>query len=110
MANKLLKGNANTIEVVAAADIAAGTFAFEGTILVWYQVAVASGEIANPLVANTNLEIDKTDAATVYAVGDNVELDATTQKSVATAGTVGGYAAKASANGDATVVVRMNAN
>jgi hypothetical protein len=54
------------------------------------------------------VEIEKTSAATAYTDGEEVEFNFTTQKTVASGGTVIGLARGASAGTRPTVLVALN--
>lgn len=68
---------------------------------------VAQGEVASS-IQNAVVEIEKTSAATTYADAAEVQIDLTTQKTVASGGVVCGLARGASGSTSTTVFVALN--
>ena len=105
--NQLSVGDPATVTEPAAAAIAAGQFAFENGLCKFYTRAAESGDKVSPMVRG-RVKFDKTTLTDTWAIGEDVELDATSQKAVASGGTRAGYCAVASASGDAYVEVMLN--
>ena len=114
MANQL-DSSGHTINEVAAATIAAGTFAFTASgIAKFYstngtdsQPAVAGATVA-PYVGGVSVWVDKATAANVFAQGAAVYGDESAQNALTSGGDgTLGYAAEPSANGDLRVLVRL---
>lgn len=107
--NQLSKGNTNTVDETAAADIAAGTGTFENGLFKFYTRDTEAGRPVAPNVANTRVLLTKQNQADAYAIGDPVHFDEVLQQAVLPpAGALCGVCAKASDGNALQVDVRIN--